>query len=100
MKKKDIIKDTIKKSKETIDSKVLVDEVVFESGMINILRKLSAERSNIITMLEEVSFYKSKGYQIKYYYNLKHKELSYKVAKKRGIGFIYEDESKKPDFKI
>ena len=88
MKKKDIIK------KETIDTKILIDETRFESGVINILRTLSAERSQIINMFEDIDFYKNKGYKIQYYYDSKDKQLSYKALKKRGIGFIYEDGSK------
>jgi len=78
-----------KKEKKLTELVTEIDEVEFERGIINALREIQDHKNQILTLMEDVYYYKKKGYDIKYYYNKKSNELSYHAEKKNKpkLGF-------------
>lgn len=65
-------------------------EVKFERGIINVIRELSVQQQIAINMINDIDYYKGKGYKIYYYLNKKERTYSY-LAEERKVGFQYEN---------
>ena len=64
-------------------------EVDFERGIINVIRELSSQKQIAINMINDIDYYKSKGYKINYYLNTKEKTYTY-FAEEKKVGFQNE----------
>ena len=71
-----------------------ITEVKFERGIINVVRELRSQIQNAVNMINDINYYKSKGYKPIYYFNSKEKTYSY-FAAKREVGFQPKYDSKR-----
>ena len=61
-------------------------EVKFELGLVKVIREFRAQINNAVNMINDIDYYKSKGYEIKYYFNKKERIYTF-YAYEREVGF-------------
>jgi len=66
-----------------------ITEVNFERGIIRVIRELGAQNQIAVNMINDIDYYKSKGYKIYYYLNKKEGTYTYFAGEKK-VGFQYE----------
>jgi len=79
----------MKKKEKNKDLEELT-EVQFERGIIKVVRELNSQLQNAVNMINDINYYKSKGYKINYYLNKKERTYSF-FAEDKKVGFHYEN---------
>ena len=65
-------------------------EVDFERGIIKVIRGFKTQIQEAVNMIIDIDYYKSKGYEVKYYFNDKEKTYNF-LALEKKVGFKYEN---------
>lgn len=61
-------------------------ELEFEKGVISLIRNYNSLINNVYELMNDVTLYKDKGYNIKYYMDTKKQTYNY-IAYKPEVGF-------------
>jgi hypothetical protein len=79
-----------KKDKKKLELLVEINEIEFERGIITALREVEDQKRQLLNVIEDVYYYKKRGYDVSFYYNKKTNELSYQIdkPKKNKIGYL------------